>query len=109
MLVTVAAIIRSHLREVDYAFRYGGEEFLVLLPEIDQEAVLFVAEKLRLAVAEFTEVTISLGVASYSIGQTAEDLVKAADTALYEAKHLGRNRVVCAPLPAVAVGSKGKD
>jgi diguanylate cyclase (GGDEF)-like protein len=109
ILATVGAIIRSHLRDVDSAFRYGGEEFLVLLPEIDLEAVLHVAEKLRRAVAEFTEVTISLGVAAYHDGQPGDQMIKAADAALYEAKRQGRNRVVCAEqtVPAVAAPSEG--
>lgn len=93
-LVTLAAIIRAQLRETDLAFRYGGEEFLLLLPEIDRETGLLVAEKLRLAVATESPVTISLGVTSYHTGSTIDGMIREADEALYQAKAGGRNRVV---------------
>jgi diguanylate cyclase (GGDEF)-like protein len=93
-LSNVAAVITEHLRETDFAFRYGGEEFLLLLPETPQVTALLVAEKLRCAVAENTDVTISLGVTAYQHGLTTEDMTREADAALYEAKQQGRNRVV---------------
>jgi diguanylate cyclase (GGDEF)-like protein len=99
-LVDLAATIRKHLRETDLAFRYGGEEFLLLLPEIDPDTCLKVAEKLRLAVAKETDVTISLGVVSYRPGSTGEEMIRQADKALYQAKQQGRNRVVCSGCPA---------
>lgn len=95
-LINLAATIRTQLRETDLAFRYGGEEFLLLLPEIGVKTGLQVAEKLRLSVAEETDVTISLGVVSYRPGSTVEGMIRQADKALYQAKLEGRNRVVCA-------------
>jgi len=95
-LVSLAATIRKQLRETDLAFRYGGEEFLLLLPEIGMETCMQVAEKLRLAVAAETDVTISMGVVSYRPGSTIDGMIRQADKALYQAKLQGRNRVVCA-------------
>jgi len=94
VLRRVASVIQEHLREADAAFRYGGEEFLLLLPETGMNTGLQAAEKLRLAVAQALDVTVSLGVTSYRTGATAADMIKEADEALYEAKQLGRNRVV---------------
>ena len=93
-LVNLATIIRKQLRETDLAFRYGGEEFLLLLPEIDMQSGLQVAEKLRMAVANDTDVTISMGVTAYRPGATIDGMIKEADEALYKAKQQGRNRVV---------------
>lgn len=102
VLRRVASVIQEHLREADAAFRYGGEEFLLLLPETGQDTALQVAEKLRLAVAKDLDVTVSLGVTSYRTGATTADMIKEADEALYEAKRQGRNRVVCAQLAAAS-------
>lgn len=96
VLCQVASVIQSHLREADSAFRYGGEEFLLLLPVTDLKTALVVAEKVRFAVAQATDVTISLGVSSFRKDATFEEVIKEADDALYEAKRLGRNQVVCA-------------
>ncbi len=95
-LVNLAAVISMQLRETDLAFRYGGEEFLLLLPEIDIKTGLHVAEKLRRTIADDTDVTISIGVTAYRIGATMDVLIKEADDALYKAKLQGRNRVVSA-------------
>jgi len=95
-LISLAATLRKQLRETDLAFRYGGEEFLIILPEIGLEACRLVAEKLRLTVAEETDLTISIGVASYRQGSTIDAVIRKADQALYQAKQQGRNRVVCA-------------
>ena len=88
----------------DKACRFGGEEFVVVLPKTDADAAALKAEQLREAVAssiipleagQTTQITISLGIASYpNHAGTAEDLLKAADAALYQAKEQGRNRVV---------------
>ncbi len=102
VLRRVALVIQEHLREADAAFRYGGEEFLLLLPETGMNTCLQAAEKLRLAVAQDLDVTVSLGVASYRAGSTAAGMIQEADQALYEAKRLGRNRVVRAKLPAAS-------
>lgn len=102
VLRRVASVIQQHLREADAAFRYGGEEFLLLLPETGMNTGLQAAEKLRLAVAKDLDVTVSLGVSSYRAGATAAGMITEADEALYEAKRQGRNRVVRAKLPAAS-------
>jgi len=93
-LSNVARVITKHLRETDFAFRYGGEEFLLLLPETDFAKAVKVAEKLRIAVAGETEVKVSLGATAYRSAATAADLIREADEAMYKAKRQGRNQVV---------------
>jgi two-component system, cell cycle response regulator len=104
VLKEVARRITGSLREVDLAARYGGEEFVVLLPHTSKTDARIVAERLLKNVhkqefvfgKEVLNVTTSIGCAGNSdvISENAEDLVKAADIALYEAKNGGRNRVV---------------
>jgi diguanylate cyclase (GGDEF)-like protein len=94
LLVSIANILLRQLRSPDHVFRYGGEEFLVMLPETDAKNAYKVAERLRKAVASQLTVTISLGVSSYHTSiQGKENLINAADNALYLAKQNGRNRV----------------
>ena len=101
VLRTVASIIKEHLRESDIPSRYGGEEFAVLLPYTHIEEAKIVGERLRKAVEETPipidkkniNVTISMGLAEFSPQETGEELFKRADSALYEAKEGGRNRV----------------
>lgn len=101
----LALILQQVVRSVDFVGRYGGEEFCCVLPETSAANARVLAECLRAKVAEevFTygsekfNITISLGVAEYGDGaNTLETLIELADTALYKAKHEGRNRVVCA-------------
>jgi diguanylate cyclase (GGDEF)-like protein len=98
-----ASEIRSTLREYDAVGRYGGEEFLLLLPGCDESAAVAVAERARCAVASHPAVTqagpiqmtLSVGVASTATcGYHVQTLLDAADAALYQAKSDGRNRVV---------------
>jgi diguanylate cyclase (GGDEF)-like protein len=94
------------VRDVDLVTRYGGEEFVVLLPECDRAEVHVAAERLRRAVGEKSiespvgavEVTVSIG-ATVSTAATVslDELIESADEALYQAKEAGRNRVVVAP------------
>ncbi|GAB2689208.1 hypothetical protein GCM10027194_24320 [Thalassiella azotivora] len=102
-LRAVAATIAAALRSTDTAYRYGGEEIVVLLRETPLDEAVLVAERLRAAVAgtpllgTSTTVTASLGVATLADGMLdARDLVAAADAALYTAKRQGRDRVVAA-------------
>jgi diguanylate cyclase (GGDEF)-like protein len=111
-LIRVAAVLRSSLREVDFAARYGGEEFVALLPETGMERAAEVAERICEAVRregfQGEQITLSIGVASYpSQGVSLESLIASADGALYHAKRKGRDCVIRADwsqagLPAAA-------
>jgi len=100
VLQTVAHVLRTNARELDVPARFGGEEFAVILPETDSSGAMVMAERVRKAV-EATKVddlpqtvTISFGIASFpEHGKSTRELIKAADTALYQAKKQGRNRV----------------
>ncbi|MBB6215650.1 diguanylate cyclase (GGDEF)-like protein [Anaerosolibacter carboniphilus] len=101
VLHRVAEIIKSNLRESDIVGRYGGEEFIVLLPNTNHEDALAVSEKLRKAVEDAVllgneqTVTMSFGVSMYpEHGNTQDELIEKADQALYKAKDAGRNRSV---------------
>jgi diguanylate cyclase (GGDEF)-like protein len=105
VLMAFAELLRAHGRDVDVAARLGGEEFAVLLPETGLEGASAVAERLRRSLAEqririgdAVEVTVtaSFGVAELEEGQSVDNLLRAADTALYRAKELGKNRVEAA-------------
>jgi diguanylate cyclase (GGDEF)-like protein len=94
LLVKLAGILLHKMRNADSIFRYGGEEFLVILPETDAEKSYEAAERLRIAVATEAGVTISLGVATFQEdSQDSASLIKRADVLLYRAKQNGRNRV----------------
>jgi diguanylate cyclase (GGDEF)-like protein len=100
VLRQVARLFTQHIRKNDLVCRYGGEEFAILLPETHTERALAVAEKLRRVVQEHQfpgvprPVTISLGVADFpNHSRTRDELVRAADSALYVAKVNGRNRI----------------
>lgn len=104
VLQELANIARRSVRSIDLIARYGGEEFVAVLPETDGERALIVAERLRqnviphpfvLPSGETVNVTISVGVAVFPPDAgTVDDLVRAADSALYAAKQGGRNRVI---------------
>lgn len=94
VLVKIAKILSKEVREIDLAIRYGGEEFLILLPDTDLASAYHIAERIRSTVETNTDVTISLGVSSYRKGtEDKETLINHADKALYQAKQKGRNRV----------------
>jgi two-component system, cell cycle response regulator len=104
VLQDFAIRIRKSIRGIDLACRYGGEEFVVVMPETDMAVATMVAERLRRRIASepfpiqkgtrMIEVTISIGIAALGSGDDAAAVIKRADQALYRAKRDGRNRVV---------------
>ena len=106
ILQQVGEILKHTVRGEDVVCRYGGEEFVAILPDLSFESALERAQQLRRMASEarphfhgekLRGVTVSIGVAMYpQHADSAETLVRAADRALYEAKHQGRNRVVTA-------------
>jgi diguanylate cyclase (GGDEF)-like protein len=106
-LIHVSTLISQHARAGDEVYRYGGEEFLLLLPEQDADSARIAAERIRESVANSTvhhahldvygHVTISIGIADLRGGGRAfEEALHRADDALYEAKQAGRNQTVVA-------------
>jgi len=104
-LRVIADLIRRHLRKVDMPFRYGGEEFVILLPGTPELEAVHTAERLRRVIADHTEfrdlhgqprrVTVSVGVSVFpDLARTPETFFEQADRAMYRAKALGKNRVV---------------
>ena len=106
VLRRVANAIAGALRSSDRAGRFGGEEFLLILRGAEIEALMAIAERVRGAVeasptlADEPPVTISIGVAIASEGESAEALIHRADRALYASKIAGRNRVHAAEQPS---------
>jgi diguanylate cyclase (GGDEF)-like protein len=99
VLVLLAALIDGCIRNVDSLARWGGEEFVILLPQVDLRGAVELAERVRDAVGgrrPTLGVTISCGVAEYQPPETADSLFARADRALYRAKDLGRDRVEAA-------------
>lgn len=98
VLKMVGHALRETLRGADVAARYGGEEFSILLPQTTSEEAFTIAERIRVRIEETDfrnrKVTVSMGIASCSLElNSADDLIAAADKALYEAKRRGRNNV----------------
>jgi diguanylate cyclase (GGDEF)-like protein len=109
VLAAVAVSMRSTIREGDFCGRFGGEEFIALLPDTDLAGGSLVAEKIRASVAEIRvptverDITVSIGVANVpDHGADAESVARIADRALYAAKSAGRNRVELADVEAPA-------
>jgi diguanylate cyclase len=118
VLRLIGRILHESIKGKDIAARYGGEEFAIILPETTGGGAIAVAENIRKSVAskrikkkgsddEIGNITVSLGVTSYQPGESANDFIERADKALYLAKKLGRNRVMCEDVhrpKAVATG-----
>ena len=101
VIVHVSQTMRRSLRDTDCLGRWGGEEFVIVLPNTTREGALIAAERIRAAVEQHQRhprVTISVGCVWMGQGDIGDHrtVVGLADKALYEAKHTGRNRVVCA-------------
>ncbi|HCM9440480.1 TPA: diguanylate cyclase [Enterobacter cloacae subsp. cloacae] len=103
VIKSVASIVQRAVHDSGLAFRYGGEEFLVLLSGVDEEAAQACAKEiyngvhelsLRYGLSEIGPVDVSIGVASYPQHAQSDNLLRAADVALYRAKELGRSRIV---------------
>lgn len=102
VLSSIASIIISTIRKQDIVARWGGEEFLLLLPETNLEGGKMIAEKLRMNIKNKTiyyknysmKVTITIGVSVYSLKHTIEDSIKEADEAMYRGKIRNKNCVV---------------
>ena len=104
VLISIAQILKSGLRAADFAVRWGGEEFLIVLPDCSREQGEAVAEKLRRAIEAANicqtdhsiKATISIGVSEFNGTESPEQTVNRADMALYKAKERGRNQVALA-------------
>jgi len=104
VLKAVATSIKDQLRNVDMVFRFGGEEFLILLSNTNREAAAMIGERLRHAAqaGEYSAdgtligLTVSLGCSTLLPGESADSLLRRADSALYVAKREGRNRLAMA-------------
>jgi len=103
LLRAVGDAISGAVRAGDIAYRFGGEEFSVLLPDTDAATAVGVAERVRLAVAAIPSppgaerVTVSVGVSVGTPATSNTQLIDEADRALYDAKRSGRDRVIVAP------------
>lgn len=108
VLRAVAQVLRANVKGKDTAARFGGEEFVVLLPDTSVAGAVAVAEKIRTTVEgsrirhtdtrqEIAQITISFGIAAYCAGETPKEFLSRGDAALYTSKSLGRNRVTVAP------------
>ncbi len=102
VLVKISQMIKSCLRKMDTAYRYGGEEFTVILPETSCEEALLVAERIRNVIQseKFTpqrekelSITISIGVTQYAVEEQLSAFIQRADKAMYVSKRNGRNQV----------------
>jgi diguanylate cyclase (GGDEF)-like protein/PAS domain S-box-containing protein len=107
VLKKIGEILLKHVRDIDMPFRYGGEEFTVILPETNHEDAIIVAERIRKAVAQnvfypFTldgqpdvvSKTVSIGITEFREQDDMKSFIKRADNALYQAKKQGRNMLV---------------
>ena len=104
VLRTFAITVFANIRPVDRFGRYGGEEFLLVLPDTDEQSAARILERLRAIIVELDwsafspsmRVTISAGVATLRVNETSDSLLARADSALYDGKARGRNRIIAA-------------
>ncbi len=104
VLMRIGSIISSYLRAMDTGFRYGGEEFAILLPETRIKKACLVGERIKNRIAAHVfepqkgtkvSITISIGAAELKENEKRKDFIKRADQALYESKNTGRNKITC--------------
>jgi diguanylate cyclase len=119
VLRLVASSLKQNVKGQDVAARYGGEEFAVVLPATLLRSALTVADHIRRAAMSkelmkrstgqyLGRITVSVGVATLHMGDTAQTLIERADACLYAAKRNGRNRVICETDPELAADSEPK-
>ncbi|MDD3307730.1 MAG: GGDEF domain-containing protein [Acetobacterium sp.] len=99
ILIQLVKLLSQEIRKIDMLSRWGGEEFLIIMPMTDRDGAKIIAERIRIAVAQtpFTRglrQTCSFGVTTYKKGESIESFIDRVDKALYEAKITGRNRVI---------------
>jgi diguanylate cyclase len=105
VLRLVGRVLAESVRDCDLAARYGGEELMAILPGAPLEACAEAAERIRRRISEarltrrttgeeISSVTVSVGVAQFRMGESADRMIERCDRALYQAKRAGRNRVV---------------
>lgn len=107
VLKKLAAFVTENIRDIDFFARWGGEEFVLIFPDVGLEGAVSCSEKLRRLIAGHAlypgfKITCSFGVTAYRVGDSIEDLFARIDNALYLAKNSGRDRVV--ELPAETLG-----
>jgi diguanylate cyclase (GGDEF)-like protein len=104
ILRQLASRVTADLRDIDSFGRYGGEQFLLILPQTALAGAQVKAERIRASIEALRfddmpadlKVTVSIGLAEFQAGESTDDTLARADLALYQAKDTGRNRVVCA-------------
>jgi len=99
VLIKIAELGKESIRVTDYFGRWGGEEFLIIMPETDEKGGTAMIENLRIKIEGYgftkvSQVTASFGITIFKEGDTQDKIIKRADDALYEAKNTGRNRVI---------------
>jgi len=109
ILVKVTKILKKLIRKQDVLARWGGEEFIMLLPETKEEGAVSLCERVRLAVESSNfvykkkkiKLTITFGIAQFSDNLSVDATINNADKALYCGKNKGRNCVICSPNEAI--------
>ena len=118
VIAAFGQVLKRNLRDADQAFRYGGEEFMALLPKADAKVAQNVAERIRMAfeAINFEPIknhcvykTVSIGVTELAESDSTYDLVRRVDQAMYKAKSTGKNRFVYIPSAALRDSSEEKD
>jgi len=99
ILIKLSKLVKSKVRPMDKISRYGGEEFLILVPETSASNAFEMAENLRKIISQYKfdkppQITVSIGISQFIVGDTINDVLKRADISLYQAKNSGRNKVV---------------